>query len=85
MSLYTIVATTDANYFIVLYCDSEATMFRAFNKIYNGKSRHISLKHAYIKQLISEGVITIIYVWFRNNLVGSIYKSTREKNGEIYF
>ena len=29
---------------ISVYCDSEATLGRAYNKMYNGKSRHISLK-----------------------------------------
>jgi hypothetical protein len=28
---------------ISLYCDSEATMSKAQSKVYNGKSRHISL------------------------------------------
>jgi hypothetical protein len=33
---------------ISLYCDSEATMSRAYSNIYNGKSRHISIRHRYI-------------------------------------
>jgi len=33
---------------ISLYCDSEATMSRAYINIYNGKSRHISIRHGYI-------------------------------------
>ena len=32
---------------ISLHCDSQATMSRALSKIYNGKSRHISLRHEY--------------------------------------
>jgi len=36
-------------------------MFKAFSKIYNGKSRHISLRHEYIKQLISDRIIIIAY------------------------
>ncbi|KAB2635301.1 S2-RNase [Pyrus ussuriensis x Pyrus communis] len=47
---------------ISLYCDSEATLSRAYNKLYNGKSRHISLRHEYVKQLITDGVINIVYV-----------------------
>ena len=30
---------------ISLYYDNEATMANAYNKMYNGKSRHISLRH----------------------------------------
>ena len=28
---------------ISLHCDNEATMYRAYSKVYNGKSRHISM------------------------------------------
>jgi hypothetical protein len=33
---------------ISLYYDSQAIMSRTFNKIYNKKSRHVSLRHEYI-------------------------------------
>ena len=59
---------------ISLYCDSEATMSRAFSKVYNGKSRHIGLRHEYVKQLIQEGIITIIYVRTSNNLADPFTK-----------
>jgi hypothetical protein len=47
---------------IFLYCDSEAIMSRAYSNIYNGKLRHISIQHGYIRELITNGVITIVYV-----------------------
>ena len=53
---------------ISMYCDSEASLGRAYYKIYNGKSRHIGLKHDYIKQLIESGTISIVYVKSNNNL-----------------
>ena len=53
---------------ISLYCDSEATLSRAYDKVYNGKSRHISLRHEYVQQLITDGVINIIYVKSSNNV-----------------
>ena len=59
---------------ISLHCDNEATMSRAFSKIYNGKSRHISLRHEYVKQLILEGIITILYVRTSNNLADPFTK-----------
>ena len=37
---------------ISLNYDSQATMSREFIKVYNGKSRHIGLRHEYIRQLI---------------------------------
>ena len=30
--------------------------------VYNGKSRHISLRHGYVRELIQRGVISISYV-----------------------
>jgi len=45
---------------IFLHCDSEVTMSRAYSKVYNGKSRHISLRHEYVRQLILDGIITIV-------------------------
>jgi hypothetical protein len=59
---------------IFLYCNSEATMSRAYNNIYNGKSRHISIRHGYIREFITNGVITIIYVKSVNNLANPLTK-----------
>jgi len=50
-------------------------MSRTFNKIYNGISRHISLKHAYVRQLILEGIITIVYMRSGNNLMDPFTKA----------
>ncbi|ESR65340.1 hypothetical protein CICLE_v10010285mg, partial [Citrus x clementina] len=59
---------------ISLYYDSEATLSRAYNKVYNGKSRHISLRHEYVKQLIADGVINIVYVKTNKNLADPLTK-----------
>ena len=59
---------------VSLHCDSQATMSRAFNKIYNGKSRHIALRHQYIGQLISDGIITVVYVRSSKNLADPLTK-----------
>lgn len=47
---------------ISLHCDIEITMFRAYSKVYNEKSRYISLRHKYVKQLISDDIIIVVYV-----------------------
>jgi hypothetical protein len=59
---------------ISLHCDSEATMSRAYSKVYNGKSRHISLRHEYVRQLILDGIITIVYVRSSSNLADPFTK-----------
>ena len=50
-------------------------MSRAFSKIYNGKSKHIGLRHEYIRQLISEGIIIVVYVKSSNNLADPFTKA----------
>jgi len=59
---------------IFLYCDNEATMSWAYSNIYNGKSRHINIKHRYIREFITNRVIIIVYVKSVNNLVNSLIK-----------
>lgn len=59
---------------VSLRCDSETTMSRAYSKVYNGKSRHISLRHEYVKQLIINDIITIVYVWSSKNLADPVTK-----------
>ena len=53
---------------ISMYCNSETTLGRAYRKMYNGKSRHINLRHDYIRQLIEFGTISIVYVSSNSNL-----------------
>jgi hypothetical protein len=60
---------------ISIYCDSQATMSKAYSKIYNRKSRHISLRHEYIRQLIEDDVISIVYVKSSGNLADLFTKS----------
>ena len=60
---------------IALYCDSETTMFRVLNKVYNGKSKHINLRHTYIRQMLNDGVVTVMFVRTYNNLANSLTKT----------
>jgi hypothetical protein len=59
---------------ISVYCDSQATMSKAYSKIYNGKFRHISLRHEYVRQLIEDGIIFIVYVKSSSNLADPFTK-----------
>ena len=60
---------------ISIYCDSETTLSRAYSHVYNGKSRHIRLRHSYVRDLISNGVITIDYVRSSQNFADPITKA----------
>ena len=60
---------------ISVYYDSEAILGRAYSKMYNSKSRHIGLKHDYIRQLIESGTISIVYIRSNNNLADLLTKA----------
>uniref|UniRef100_A0A2N9HML0 Integrase catalytic domain-containing protein n=1 Tax=Fagus sylvatica TaxID=28930 RepID=A0A2N9HML0_FAGSY len=67
---------------IFIYCDSQATISKAYSKIYNGKSRHISLRHEYVRQLVEDGVISIVYVKSSGNLADPFTKGlSRDMTG----
>lgn len=53
---------------IFLHSDSQASIFGAYSKMFNGKSIHVSFRHGYVRQLIVDGIITIIDVKSYNNL-----------------
>ena len=59
---------------ICIYCDSEATITRAQNHIYYGKSRHICRRHNTVRHLLSHGIISIEYVKSRENIVDPLTK-----------
>ena len=54
---------------ISIHCDNQVTLIKAYNNIYNGKSRHISLRHDFMRELIDKSVISILYVKSCENLV----------------
>jgi len=41
-----------------IHCASKSTLSKAYSHVYDGKSRHIALRHAYVHQLIKDGVIS---------------------------
>ena len=59
---------------VSIYCDSEATLSRAYSQIYNGKSGHIDIRHSYVRQLLTNGVITIDFVKSCQNLADPLIK-----------
>lgn len=59
---------------ITIYCESEITMSRALNKVYNDKSRHISLRHTYIREMLANDVVNIVFVRSHKNLADPLTK-----------
>ncbi|GJS40171.1 hypothetical protein Tco_0565214 [Tanacetum coccineum] len=59
---------------IFIHCDSDATLDKAYSQIYNGKSRHLGVRHSMIKELIMNGVISIEFVRSQHNLAEHLTK-----------
>lgn len=64
---------------ISLHCDSQAAICVANNSTYNGKRRHIRMRHAIVRCLIKNGVITLKYVKSEKNLANPFTKGLTGK------
>lgn len=59
----------------MIHCDSQSAIARAQNSMYNGKSGHIRRRHNTVRQLISNGVISIDYIKSKDNLADPLTKA----------
>ncbi|GKC10025.1 zinc finger, CCHC-type containing protein [Tanacetum coccineum] len=59
---------------IFIRYDSVATLAKAYSQMYNGKSRHLGVRHSMIHELITDGVISIEFVRSQQNLVDHLMK-----------
>ena len=72
--LLEIPLTSNDLFSISIHCYSQANLARAYSKIYNGKSKHISLRHDYVRKLIKDGIISLTFVKSSKNLADSFTK-----------
>ncbi|GJY27434.1 zinc finger, CCHC-type containing protein [Tanacetum coccineum] len=54
--------------------DSAATLAKAYSQMYNGKSRHLGVRHSMIRELIMNGVISIEFTRSQENLADHLTK-----------
>ncbi|GJX02615.1 zinc finger, CCHC-type containing protein [Tanacetum coccineum] len=59
---------------IPIRCDSVATLAKAYSQMYNGKSRHLGVRHSMIRELITNGVVSIEFVRSQQNLADHLTK-----------
>ncbi|GJZ90312.1 hypothetical protein Tco_0662239 [Tanacetum coccineum] len=59
---------------ISIHCDSAATLAKVYSQIYNGKSRHLGVRHSMIREIIINGVISIEFVRSQHNLADHLTK-----------
>ncbi|GJY85424.1 zinc finger, CCHC-type containing protein [Tanacetum coccineum] len=57
-----------------ILCDSAATLAKAYRQMYNGKSRHLGVRHSMIRELITNGVVFIDFLRSQRNLAGHLTK-----------
>ena len=64
---------------VSMHCDSQAAILIVKNKSFNGKNKHIHLKHEVMKQLLKYRIIFINYVKLEVNLADPLTKPLRRK------
>ncbi|GKB71406.1 zinc finger, CCHC-type containing protein, partial [Tanacetum coccineum] len=53
---------------ISICCDSAVTLAKAYSQMYNGKSRHLGVRHSMIRELITNRMVSIEFVRSQQNL-----------------
>ncbi|GKB44735.1 hypothetical protein Tco_0889677 [Tanacetum coccineum] len=59
---------------ISIHCESAATLAKAYSQMYNGKSKHLGVRHSMIRELIMNGMISIEFVRSQQNLADHLTK-----------
>ncbi|KAI3730082.1 hypothetical protein L6452_18758 [Arctium lappa] len=59
---------------ISIRCDSATTLAKAYSQVYNDKSRHLGVRHSIIRDLITNGVISVEFVRLQQNLADHLTK-----------
>ena len=57
-----------------MHCNCQAAISITNNKAFNGKNRHIHLRHEVVKQLLEDEIISIDYVKSEMNLYDPLTK-----------
>ena len=64
---------------IHINCDSQAAIAKAKSKVYNGKKRHICLRHNLVRQYVEDGTIAIDFVKSEANVADMLTKPRSTK------
>ncbi|GJU62446.1 zinc finger, CCHC-type containing protein [Tanacetum coccineum] len=66
--------SSTSDWLLVNKCDSAATLAKAYSQMYNKKSRHLVFRHSMIRELITNGVVSIEFVGSQQNLADHLTK-----------
>ena len=64
---------------VALHCDNQAAIAVAINGVYNGKRRHIRLRHKIVRELITTGVISLDFVKSEKNIADPLTKGLSKR------
>ncbi|CAN0838583.1 Retrovirus-related Pol polyprotein from transposon TNT 1-94 [Linum grandiflorum] len=64
---------------ISLLCDSQAAIHVANSSVYNGKKRHLRIRHESVRTLLETGVISLNYIKSERNLADPLTKGLCKK------
>ncbi|GJU30797.1 hypothetical protein Tco_1174386 [Tanacetum coccineum] len=59
---------------ISICCNSAATLANDYSQMYNGKSRHLGVRHSMIRELFMNGVVSTEFVKSQQNLADRLTK-----------
>nr|GEU53609.1 putative reverse transcriptase domain-containing protein [Tanacetum cinerariifolium] len=59
---------------ISILCDSAATLAKDYSQMYNGKYRHLGVRHIMIRELITNRVVSLEFVMSQQNLADHLTK-----------
>ncbi|PKA46730.1 Retrovirus-related Pol polyprotein from transposon TNT 1-94 [Apostasia shenzhenica] len=58
-----------------IYCDNKATIFMAKNPVFHGRTKHIELRHHFIRSAVAEGVIELKYISTNDQIADGFTKA----------
>ena len=64
---------------ISIHCDSQVAIGVSKSSVYNGKKRHIRIRHESVRHLILNSVLTLEYIRSENNLADPFTKGLNQK------
>jgi len=64
---------------VSMHCDCQSAIAITKNKTFNGKNKHIQLRHNLVKQLLKSRTISIDYVKLERNLADPLTKPLGKK------
>ena len=63
-----------------IHCDSKSAIGRAQSHMYNSKSWHICWRHNTVRQLLSNGIISIDFIKSKENIVDPLTKTLSKEH-----